>query len=181
MLNSFKSFFRRYRNIFSFIRALKYAGESSPLVYNCRSFTANNFIRTLIQIIVTPYCMLRYFFPRKYSGREGLAFVLIAKNEAPYITEWLDFHIKQGVSHFIIYDNESTDNLREVLRPYIESGTVIYSIITGKIRQLDAYNMALHDYGHKFKYMGFIDADEFVFIRNITDEGGGACQLIQIR
>ena len=76
-----------------------------------------------------PYCLLKYFFVREYPGREGLAFVLIAKNEALYIKEWLDFHIKQGVTNFIIYDNGSTDNFREVLRLYIDAGIVIYDII----------------------------------------------------
>ena len=99
--------------------------------------------------------------------------MLIAKNEATYIKEWLDFHIKQGVSKFIIYDNESTDNFREVLSPYIEAGIVIYDVIKGKRRQIDAYNMALNKYRRKFKYMGFIDADEFVFARNNTYGGGG--------
>ncbi|MBQ7733401.1 MAG: glycosyltransferase family 2 protein, partial [Synergistaceae bacterium] len=105
------------------------------------------------------------------SEREGLAFVLIAKNEAPYIEEWINFHVKQGVTHFIIYDNESTDNFREVLEPYIKSGLVTYKLLKGRRRQIDAYNMALHDYKHKFRYMAFIDADEFMFVRNNTDGG----------
>ena len=157
-----------------FIKLLRNSGESCPLVYNFRDYTANNFLRQLVKFAVTPYYMLKYFFPREVPGREGLAFVLIAKNEAPYIKEWLDFHIKQGVSHFIIYNNESTDNFSEVLRPYIESGRVTYSTIKGKIRQSDVYNKAVHDYGNTFKYMGFIDTDEFVFVRNIIDEGGMA-------
>ena len=99
--------------------------------------------------------------------------VLIAKNEAPYIEEWINFHHKQGASHFIIYDNESTDNLRGVLKPYIDSGLVTYHLLRGRRRQNDAYNMAIHDYGRKFKYMAFIDADEFIFVRdeNYRDRG----------
>ena len=107
----------------------------------------------------------RVFQSYKYVNRTGLAFVLIAKNEAPYIEEWINFHVKQGVSHFFIYDNESEDNLHDVLEPYIESGLVTYELIPGRVRQLDAYNTAAYKYGHKFKYMGFIDADEFVFVR----------------
>ncbi|MBQ7543421.1 MAG: glycosyltransferase family 2 protein [Synergistaceae bacterium] len=125
--------------------------------------------------------MLGYFRAKNMPGRKGLAFVLIAKNEAPYIAEWIGFHRKQGVSHFIIYDNESTDNFREVLSPYIDAGLVTYHAIRGKARQIDAYNMALHDYGHKFKYMGFIDADEFMFVRNSTNGGGGTKQSIRVR
>ncbi|MBQ7215890.1 MAG: glycosyltransferase family 2 protein [Synergistaceae bacterium] len=131
----------------------------------------------MLKVLLTPYCLLKYFYVKSDDNRSGLAFVLIAKNEAPYIEEWLNFHRKQGVSHFIIYNNESTDNFREVLQPYIDSGLVSYHVINGKPRQLDAYNMAIHDYGHKFRYMGFIDADEFVFVRNNTYRGGGMTSM----
>lgn len=147
------------------------ATESCPLVYNCRDWTQSRRIRKLLKMLVAPFCVWKYFRVKEIPGREGLAFVLIAKNEAPYIEEWLKFHHKQGASHFIIYDNESEDNLREVLDPYIASGLVTYSVMKGRCRQKDAYNKAIHDYGYKFKYMGFIDADEFVFVRNST--GGG--------
>ena len=153
-------------------RIVKYSSERSPLVYNCRGWTQNKFIRSCLKLLVTPFTALKYFRFRNITGREGLALVLIAKNEAPYIEEWINFHRRQGVSHFIIYDNESTDNFREVLKPFADSGLVTYSIINGRARQLDAYNKALHDYGHKFRYMGFIDADEFVFVRRTTDGGG---------
>ena len=171
MWQKFRAMLKSNRSIVTFVRLMKNAGESSPLVYHCRDYTQNQLVRTLIKILVTPYCALKWFVRRDMPGREGLAFVLIAKNEATYIKEWLDFHIKQGVSKFIIYDNESTDNFLEVLQPYIESGTVIYSKIGGKRRQIDAYNMALNKYRKMFKYMGFIDADEFVFVRNNTYGG----------
>ena len=166
MLSSIKSFIKRNDKLRILTQLIKHSGESSPLVYHCRDYTSSDFVRNVLRILVMPYCMLKYFVVRDYPGREGLAFVLIAKNEASYIKEWLDFHIKQGVTNFVIYDNESTDNFREVLQPYIESGTVIYELLKGRRRQLDAYNMALNKYRHRFKYMGFIDADEFVFVRN---------------
>ena len=173
MLSSIKQFIKRNDTLRLLARLLIRSGESSPLVYHCRDYTSSDFVRTLLKVLVTPYCMLKYFVVREYPGREGLAFVLIAKNEASYIKEWLDFHIKQGVTNFIIYDNESTDNFREVLQPYIEAGIVIYELLRGRRRQLDAYNIALNKYRHRFKYMGFIDADEFVFVRNNPYRGGG--------
>ena len=170
--NEFKSMLRKSKPLAVTVRLFRHCGNISPLVYCCRDYTANNFVCIVLKFFVTPYYLLKWFLGGKdVLGREGLAFVLIAKNEATYIKEWLDFHIKQGVSKFIIYDNESTDNFREVLQPYIDAGTVIYAVIRNQRRQIDAYNMALHDYGDKFKYMGFIDADEFVFVRNFA--GGG--------
>ena len=49
-----------------------------------------------------------------------LAVVAIMKNAGPYIKEWLDYHLLAGVEHFFIYDNDSLDNMKEVLQPYIE-------------------------------------------------------------
>ena len=169
---------RKHNKAFRFVRKLRWVlmayGEGCPIVYNCRGLTPNKYIRSLLKVIVSPFYVFRYFMYKDFPGREGLAFVLIAKNEAPYIEEWINFHHKQGVSHFIIYDNDSTDNFHEVLKSYIEAGLVTYRLLSGKARQLDAYNMALHDYGRKFKYMAMIDADEFMFTRNIADAGGGS-------
>ena len=36
-----------------------------------------------------------------------LAVCAIAKNEGPYFKEWIEWHHKQGVEKFYIYDNES--------------------------------------------------------------------------
>ncbi|MBQ7215263.1 MAG: glycosyltransferase family 92 protein [Synergistaceae bacterium] len=165
MWKKFRRMLKKNKFILTFVRVMKNAGENCPLVYHCRDYTQNDLVRTMIKTLVTPYYALKWFVRRDIPGREGLAFVLIAKNEATYIKEWLDFHIKQGVTHFFIYDNLSTDNFREVLQPYIDSGMVTYSIINRTNRQIDAYNMALHKYGKKFKYMAFIDGDEFVFVR----------------
>ena len=60
--------------------------------------------------------------------------------------EWINFHVKQGASHFFIYDNESSDNLYEVLQDFITRGLVTYNTISGKRRQTDAYNHAIYNY-----------------------------------
>lgn len=169
-----KKLLRNNARIYIFARhilnIIRYSGESSKLVYTCRDYIKGgnikgNAIRTILKILVTPYCILKYFHIRNVPGREGLALVLIAKNEAPYIEEWINYHHKNGVSHFIIFDNDSTDNFHEVLKPYIESGLVSYHEIHGRARQFDAYTKAIVNYGDKFKYMGFIDADEFLLLR----------------
>ncbi|MBQ7577508.1 MAG: hypothetical protein IJT21_04465 [Synergistaceae bacterium] len=72
--------------LFNFIKRTKYliltSGEGCPLVFNFRSYSANNFIRSIIKIFVTPFMIIKYFFPVKDLKREGLAIVLIAKDEA---------------------------------------------------------------------------------------------------
>ena len=106
----------------------------------------------------------------------NLAVVSIMKNEAPYVKEWLDYHLLAGVEHFYIFDNESPDNLKEVLQPYIDAEIVTYTFYPGKARQYEAYNEAIQNYRFVCKYIAFIDADEFIFPQNnktiveVTDE-----------
>lgn len=88
-----------------------------------------------------------------------LAVVAVMKNYSPYVREWLNYHLLAGVDHFYIYDNESSDNLKEVLKPYIDGGTV--TLYSGKTSQLEAYNNALKN-RFSCRYMAFIDVDEFI-------------------
>ena len=53
-----------------------------------------------------------------------LSVCAIYKNEARYLAEWLEFHLLAGVEHFFLYDNNSTDDHREVLAPYLRAGVV---------------------------------------------------------
>jgi len=43
------------------------------------------------------------------AAEPTFALCAILKNEADYIEEWLAFHILQGVSRVILYDNNSSD------------------------------------------------------------------------
>ena len=95
-----------------------------------------------------------------------LAVVAIMKNEAPYVKEWLDYHLLAGVDHFYIYDNDSPDNLKEILQPYVDAGIVTYTFYPGKAMQCAAYNDAVNKYKFFCRYIAFIDADEFIFPQN---------------
>lgn len=91
-----------------------------------------------------------------------LSVVAIAKNEGSYFKEWLDWHISKGVDKFYIYDNESTDNTREVLKPYIEKGIVEYIWFPGYRMQLAAYDDCLKKYRYDTRWLAVIDLDEFI-------------------
>lgn len=95
--------------------------------------------------------------PRYY-----LSVCAIAKNEGPYFAEWIEWHRKQGVEKFYIYDNESTDCTKEVLAPYIASGLVEYTYFPGYRRQLAAYDDCLEKHRLDSYWMAFIDLDEFI-------------------
>jgi len=91
-----------------------------------------------------------------------LAICAIAKNEGQYFKEWIDWHLSHGVEKFYIYDNESTDQTREVLTPYIRDGVVEYKYWAGYRRQLAAYDDCLENHRYEARWIAFIDLDEFI-------------------
>lgn len=91
-----------------------------------------------------------------------LAVCAIAKNEGPYFKEWIEWHHKQGVDKFYIYDNDSTDCTKEVLKPYVESGLVEYVFFPGYRKQLAAYDDCLDKYRLEARWIAFIDLDELI-------------------
>jgi hypothetical protein len=111
-----------------------------------------------------------------------LSIVAIVKNETPYIAEWIEYHRLVGVQKFFIYDNESTDNLKDFLEPYITAGIVEYTFFPGKRQQVIAYNDALQRYKYTSFWIAFIDIDEFLvpvqdesisgFLRDFKDVPG---------
>ena len=92
-----------------------------------------------------------------------LAVVAILKNEGAYLKEWLDYHLLAGVDHFYLYDNDSTDNQREVAAPYVKADLVDYIHAPGKFMQYAVYNDAIKRFKFFGRHMAFIDADEFIF------------------
>ena len=92
-----------------------------------------------------------------------LAIVAILKNEGAYLKEWLDYHLLAGVSHFYLYDNDSTDDFDAIIKPYVAAGLVTSKRIAGKSAQFAAYDDAVQSYRFACRYMAFIDLDEFIF------------------
>lgn len=94
--------------------------------------------------------------------RHYLAVCAIAKDEGPYFREWVEWHLKQGVEKFYIYDNGSTDCTKVVLQPYVENGIVEYTYFPGYRRQLAAYDDCLERHRLDTRWLAFIDLDEFI-------------------
>ncbi len=51
-----------------------------------------------------------------------LGITTLMLDEARDLREWIEFHRLQGVERFYLYDNGSTDDTEEVVRPYVEEG-----------------------------------------------------------
>ncbi|MBE8953783.1 MAG: glycosyltransferase family 92 protein [Quinella sp. 1Q7] len=92
-----------------------------------------------------------------------LAVTAIFKNEAPYLAEWLDYHLLAGAEHFYLYNNDSSDNYAQVLAPYVAANLVTLIDLPGRTMQMPAYDDALEKFRFMCRYMAFIDLDEFIF------------------
>ena len=92
-----------------------------------------------------------------------LAVVAILKCEAPYLKEWLDYHLLAGVDHFYLYDNDSSDNYEKIIAPYVAAGLVTCKKFSGGSAQFAAYADAVLNYRFQCRRMAFIDLDEFIF------------------
>jgi len=68
-----------------------------------------------------------YIFHNHDKFNNTISIVAMVKNESEYIKEWLEYHMLVGVDKFVIYDNNSDDNLKEILQPYINSGKFVFS------------------------------------------------------
>ena len=112
--------------------------------------------------------LLTIILDNQKSFVDDLGIVVIVKNEALYILEWIEYHRILGFSKFYIYDNDSTDNIEEIFSPYIEGGIVIFQKIHGAGKQLFVYDDAVQKAKYKVRWLAIIDADEF--IQNLTDK-----------
>ena len=91
-----------------------------------------------------------------------LSAACIAKNEDPYLEEWVNFHRAVGVEHLYIYDNDSTTPIKQLLSKYIEAGIVEVIDFPGKLKHMPAFQHCLQNFGHLSKWIAFIDCDEFI-------------------
>lgn len=94
--------------------------------------------------------------------KQFLSVVTIVRNEADNFKEWIEYHKIMGVDKFYVYDNESTDNTKEILQPYIDSGIVEYIYFPGEKMQLAAYNHFIKNFNKDTKWATTIDLDEFI-------------------
>jgi len=95
-----------------------------------------------------------------------LAVCLRFRDEERFLEEWLDYYRAAGVNHFFLYNNFSTDGYREVLRPYQERGQVTLIVWPRVPASPGAENDCIARTRGRFDWVGFVDADEFVVVRD---------------
>ena len=113
-------------------------------------------------VFILPYRRICNVLVRKKT-KYTLGIVAIAKNESEYIQEWCAFHKAVGVDVIYLYDNESFDDMKEKLKPFVDTGFVKYHYVEGRAKQVSTYNLALSTYKKECKYLAFIDCDEYLY------------------
>lgn len=100
--------------------------------------------------------------PKHREKKYKLSLCGIFKDEAPFLKEWIEYHMIVGVEHFYLYNNFSTDNYKEILKPYIEKGIVTLTEWPVVPAQKQAYRHFLDHYKNETNWVSFLDIDEFM-------------------
>jgi hypothetical protein len=108
--------------------------------------------------------------------KDEIIFSTIVKNEDEFIPGWIDYHIKLGVSRFIIYDNSNDVTLSTVLERYIKNNIVLLikwtypymCKISGISGQTTQQNHSIYAFRNS-KYIGLFDIDEYINIQGISN------------
>jgi len=92
-----------------------------------------------------------------------LAICAIFKNEGHILAEWLDHYIREGVDHFYLIDNGSTDDYLPSLAPYQDKITLFHD--PERHKQIDHYNTYVLPHLKESEWWLVVDLDEFVYAR----------------
>jgi hypothetical protein len=94
-----------------------------------------------------------------------LGITTIQRNRAPWIVQWLAFHMLVGFEHFFFYAHKCTDDTINILSKLARDYKIIIRLVADDMEkpQLISYNHSLYTYGPTVDWMAFIDGDEFLF------------------
>jgi hypothetical protein len=101
------------------------------------------------------------------GNNHDLAIMTVVKNESAYLEEWINFHLKQGVQYFYIFNHNSSDSTSKILQPYINNlkvQEVNININSGLVQGLVLKQFLTMQ--PVFRWIMFIDVDEFVYHRS---------------
>lgn len=135
-------------------------------------------MRYIVKIVSYPifniwYKLLCSFIPKDHrTCKYTVSICSIFKNESKNLIEWIEYHLIVGVEHFYLYNNNSSDNYEEILKPYIESNIVTLVEWPPYPGQCSAYNDCWEKHKNSSQWIAFIDCDEFIcprYNQNITD------------
>ena len=81
----------------------------------------------------------------------------------------MEYHISLGIKKIIIYDNNdlNDENFSDILQDYMKNNYVEIIDIRGMTSiQIPVYNQCYQKYKYLYDWFGFIDIDEYIYIKN---------------
>ena len=137
--------------------------KNLPEAYRTRMNYVSHWVWALaVTVYQWPLLLIHRMFGHYRQYRFETALCLIFKNEGRFLKEWIEYHLLIGVDHFYLYNNNSDDDFRTVLAPYIADGTVTLIDWPKEYAQQEAYEDCYRRFGSEAHWIGYIDADEFV-------------------
>jgi hypothetical protein len=120
------------------------------------------------------FIMLLLLVSKIQAQPYGVGVGAIFQNESPYLAEWIEHHMKNGVDHFWLYNHLSTDDFKTVLDPFIKRGiveVVDWPYPAENCRDFNtvvcrAYKDCIQKSKDITPWCAFIDIDEFLFCPN---------------
>jgi hypothetical protein len=103
----------------------------------------------------------------------GVTLCAIARNEGPYLLEWIAWHRLCGMERITLYSNESDDGSDALLARLGALGIIDYRPwpgIEGRSSQLAAYQDAI--VRCETRWIAFLDLDEFLNLKRDETVGG---------
>jgi Glycosyltransferase family 92 len=134
--------------------------------------------RSITRIAISP--------PAALPGRAGLAIVLIVRNEERHIAEWARFHLMAGAAHIYAYDDGCTDQTIPNLRAAAGDRVTVtpwHQKFRDARRGLEVHNQVLayahatRNHGGAYRWMTYIDVDEFLVPKGHADLSAALAHL----
>jgi len=95
----------------------------------------------------------------------NVSVIAIFKNETMNLKMWLEHYLWQGVDHFFLIDNGSTDDPHKILQPYIDRGIVTYRSFPERFQQSAHYRRIFDEERVRDRslWVCVCDLDEFFY------------------
>lgn len=139
--------------------------QNRAFIFNVtRKHNLKYYIQYIILFLLDLFYKMLFSVSRhKYKQKKyTISICAIFKNEAPYMKEWIEYYLIIGIDHFYLYNNNSEDDYKSILQPYIDKGLVTLTEWPDIPGQISAYKNWYENYRDETNWCTFIDLDEFL-------------------